>query len=286
MAERVLVTGATGKVGQELIRLLLQDGVVVRAGTRDPERATHLFGQAVEVVELDYDATETYDAAVQWVDRIFLVPPPFDPDAYDTLLPLLDWAVASGTRQIVLLSAMDVEARPELALHRLETHLEELHISWTLLRPNLYMQNFTTGFLLDDIRERGQFALCAGSGRVSFVDVRDVAAVAAAALHGAQHDGQAYTLTGGAALDFAEVAALISEAAARAIAYRSVPPEQMTRILQGLHWPERQAAVGAALFASVAAGRREPTHGDIAEVLGRVPTGFQEFAREHAHVWR
>jgi uncharacterized protein YbjT (DUF2867 family) len=93
MSDRILVTGATGIIGSELVSLLVSEGVDVKAGTRNPDRARDLFDASVEVVELDYRQPATFDAAVEWADRVFLQPPPFDPDAYDTLAPLLDWAV-------------------------------------------------------------------------------------------------------------------------------------------------------------------------------------------------
>ena len=120
MPEKILVTGATGKLGSELIRLLLETDAEVKAGTRNPERAGTRFADDVEVVRLDYDVTETWDAAVQWADRVFLVPPPFDPDSDERLVPFIDWAVQSGTRHIVLVSAMGAEARDQLALRGVE----------------------------------------------------------------------------------------------------------------------------------------------------------------------
>jgi uncharacterized protein YbjT (DUF2867 family) len=175
---------------------------------------------------------------------------------------------------------------PELALRKVERHLEGLGVAYTILRPNLYMQNFCSGFMLESIRARGAFELCAGNGKVSFVDERDVAAVAAAALLDDAHDGQAYTLTGSESLLLDEAAAILSEAAGRRIQYRAVQPDRMLQLLSDARWPMRQATVGAALFESVAAGRREPVRDDLRLVLGRPPITFEDFAREHAEVWR
>jgi uncharacterized protein YbjT (DUF2867 family) len=286
MAERILVTGATGELGRELVGLLARPGCVVRAATRDPAAARRIFPAEVEVVELDFDRTETYDAAAQWVDRMFLMPPPFDPDAFGTINPFLDWAVSADVRRVVLLSAMDAESMPELALRKVEQHLEGLGIAYTILRPNLYMQNFCSGFLLDGIRNEGRIELCAAAGKVSLVDARDVAAVAAAALRGSAHDGQAFTLTGSEALGFDEAAAILSEATARPIRYVPVGPERMRDVLRTAQWPVRQVAVGVGLFESVARGRRAPVRQDLQLALGRAPTTFAAFAREHATVWR
>ncbi len=285
MADRVLVTGATGKVGRELVRHLLEAGEVVRAATRFPSVARKAFGPDVEIVEMDYDVTETWDAALQWVDRLFLMPPPFEPDAYETIHPFLDWAVTGSVDKVVLLSAMDVENLPELPLHRLENHLAGLGVAHVLLRPNLYMQNFTSGFLLDGIRRESAILLPAGASRVSFVDGRDVAAVACAALREGRHDGQAYTLTGADALDLHDVALAIRAATGREIRYEAIADERLREILTAEHWPVRRIAVAVALFRAVRNGTRAAVHEDLQNLLGRPPTRFAAFATDQKTSW-
>lgn len=285
MRERILVTGATGRLGRELVRRLAGCEEVIRIGTRWPERARPLSGPAVEVVELDYEATETYDAALQWVDRLFLSPPPFDPDAYETLVALLDWSIDTGVRRVVLLSAMGTEYEPDLPLTRLEKHIAELDIDFTVLRPNLFMQNFSEGFIADAIRETGEFELCAGTGAVSFVDVRDVAAIAADALTGPA-SRTALTLTGPKALNFEEAADTLASASGRAIRYLPVSAEQMRATLRAKRWPARQADVAVRMFGSVAEGRRQPVTSDVEEALGTGPISFETFSREVAEALR
>ena len=284
MTNRVLVTGATGKLGRELVRQLGARGEQVRAATRFPSRARQLFGEAMDIVELDYEATETYDAAVQWVDRVFLMPPPFEAHAYEALVPFLDWAVASGVGRVVLLSAMGAESMPDLALRKLEVHIDDLNVGAVHIRPNLYHQNFATGYLHEQIRSDAVFRLCAGSGRVSFVDVRDVAAVATLALTSDMTG--ACTLTGPAALSGDDVAAALSEAAGRPIRYEAVSAASMREILRNAHLTDGQVEVAIGLFESVAEGRREPVRGDPGRLLHRPPIAFDEFARENARLWR
>jgi uncharacterized protein YbjT (DUF2867 family) len=284
MKDRVLVTGATGKLGRELVRLLGARGEQVRAATRFPTRAKQLFGEAMDIVELDYEATETYDAAVQWVDRMFLMPPPFDAHAWETLVPFLDWAVAAGVGRVVLLSAMGAESMPELALRKLELHIDKLNIAAVHIRPNLYHQNFASGHLQEQIRTEGVFRSSAGGGRVSYVDVRDVAAVAALAL--TTDMTGSYTLTGPAALSGDDVAAALSDAAGRPIRYEAVSAEAMREILRNTQLADGQVEVAIGLLESVAEGRREPVRGDVGRVLHRPPIAFDEFVREHARLWQ
>lgn len=287
MNERILVTGATGKVGREVVRLLLEGdgGVEVRAGTRRPERARELFSEAVEVVELDYERTVTYDEAVQWADRVFLVAPAFDPRADELLVPFMDWAVQSGSRHLVLVSATGIEAHDDLALRRVEKRIERTGVGHTILRPNVYMQNLSTGFVARSIRERGAFSLSAGAGQVSFVDVRDVAAVADVVLRSEDHFGRAWTLTGPEPLDHHEVAAIIADIAGHPVAYEDAPEDAMHQLLHDAGWTHDHAQTFQGLLRSIADGERAGVTDHVRQVLGREPTDFRTFASEHAGVW-
>ncbi len=285
MSEKILVTGATGKFGRELVRGLLANDLDVKAGTRSPDRARELFGDRVEVVELDYHRAETYDASVQWADRLLLTPPPFDPDAYETLRSFLDWAVASGTRHVVLLSAMGVDRVQELALWKLERQLEEVGVDHTILRPNLYMQNFGPGFLAEEIRNEGRVSLPAGSAAVSFVDVRDVAGVAHQALVGEEHFGLAHTLTGPRALTMTEAAGILSEVTGRTIRYQPIEEEGMRTFLEDRGWTEGRIETALGLFGSIREGARAPVTDTVSSILGRPAIPFETYARENRGCW-
>ena len=285
MNERILVTGATSPVGSELVRLLVAAGREVKAGTRRPDRAGDLFDDGVEIVELDYRRPATFDAAVEWADRVFLQPPAFDPDAHDTLKPFLDWSVQAGAEHVVTLSAMGMEVREDLPIRRVERHVAELGVEYTWLRPNFYMQTLTEGFLGERIRRTGSFAMPVAAARVSLVDGRDVASVAAAALTSDAYFGTAFTLTGPEPLTHEEIAAVISDAAGRTISFSSCTDEEMLGWLVGAGWPEEVAGVVIALYQSVRGGVRAAVTDDVERVLGRPARSFGAFAREHATAW-
>ncbi len=285
MAEKVLVTGATGKVGRELIPHLLTAGLEVKAGTRDPAAGRALFPSEVEVVELNYRRTETYDAALTWADRVFLMPPPFSPDAFQDLVPFLDWAVSTKVDHVVLLTAMSMPDLDDQALRKLERHLEGQDTAHTILRPNLYMQNFHPGFLSRQIRSEGTIRLPAGRGRVSLVDVRDVAEVAARALTGDRHMGRSYTLTGAEALTLEDVAGILSEVTGREISYEPLDDEAFQGLLVGERWRPGEVEVAVELFRSIRADWRAPVHGAVERILGKPARSFQDFAEENGDAW-
>jgi uncharacterized protein YbjT (DUF2867 family) len=286
MSERILVTGATTSVGRELVRLLLESGAEVKAGTRRPDRAGDLFDKAVEVVELDYSQPATFDAAVEWADRIFLQPPAFDPDAHQTLAPLLDWAVQAGTGHVVAVSAMGMEVREDLPIRQLERHIESLGVQYTFLRPNFYMQSFGEGFLGDRIRRTRSFRMPVEDAKVSIVDGRDVAAVAACCLTSTEHFGEAYTLTGPEALTHAEIATMMAAASGQVVEFEPCTDEEMLGWLLGAGWRPDVAGVVIALYQSVRGGVRAEVTADVISVIGHSARAFDQFAEEHEKLWR
>jgi len=216
---------------------------------------------------------------------VFLVPPPFDPRADELLVPFLDWAVQSGSRHLVLLSAMGIEAVEHVALHRVERRIQETGAAYTFLRPNWLMQNFADGPLADTIREHGEFGLAADDGRVSFVDGDDVAAAAVVVLADDTHVGQAYTLTGGQALSFDEAADVIARATGRDVRYTPVDPDTMRSNLRQAGWDGDHAAVYVDLLASIARNERAAVSADLATLLGRPPRSLDTFAGDNRDAW-
>lgn len=287
MSERVLVTGATGKVGREVVRLLLRDDGEVMAATRSPERARRLLTSEVDVVEFDYDRAATWDGAVEWADRIFVVPPPFDPSAYRRLSSFIDWAVQAGTSHVVVLTAMGVDEDETLALRRVERLVEETGVGHTFVRPNVYMQNFHPGFVGRQILEEGRFTLPAGDARVSLVDARDVAAVSARLLTDPvdRHEARGYTLTGPEAMDHHRIAGILSEVEGREIVYEPGEDGEMAGRLRTLGWPDDQIEMVLLFFGSIRRGARSRVTGDVEAVLGRPPVAFEEWARDNAGAW-
>ena len=217
--DRVLVTGPTGTVGGALLEILAARGVQVVAGARDPRSA------GTEAVPLDLERPETFDAALEGVDRLFLMRPPAMADTGRYLSPFLTAARRHGVAHVVFLSVMGVNRF--LPHWWVEQDLRASTMGWTFLRPSYFAQNLETT-LRADIRDRGVLRLAAGRGRTSFVDARDVAAVAALALTEPRaHTGQAYVLTGPEALDFHQVASLLSAELGRPVDYR--PRSLLTR---------------------------------------------------------
>ena len=186
---------------------------------------------------------------------------------------------------MVALTAMGVERLDGTALRAIERHLEQTGLGWTHLRPNYFMRIFAREPLLQGIRGAAVIRVPAADASLSFVDVRDIAEVAAAALTSQGHDGQAYTLTGPTALTHGDVAALISGATGRAVRYEPLDDAQARAALLASGMPPARVERLLGFYRMVRAGWCSPISPAVAAVLGRPPRSLSEFVREHAAVW-
>jgi uncharacterized protein YbjT (DUF2867 family) len=285
MPGKILVLGATGTVGTQLVLCLDRRGAPVRAATRRPGAYSSGNPGLTEAIEFDFDRPETFGPALAGVDRVFLLARPGDEQADRTLLPLIDLMKRSGVTQVVNLSAFGVDRLEDTALRRIERHLEASGLTFTHLRPNWFMQIFSAGWLAMGLRMTGHIRLPAAEARISFVDVRDIAEVAAEALLDPRHAGRAYALTGAEALDHAEVARLVEAAAKKPVRYDAVSEEVARAALESSGLPQDRVERLLGLYRLVRQGFSSPILPDIEAVLGRPPRGFAQYAHDYAHAW-
>lgn len=281
----ILVTGATGNVGGALVEELVRRGAPVRGASREPSRARTRAPACPEWVPFDLERPETFGAALDGVERVFLIARPGDDDPDRTAAPFLQAMVDAGVRRVVTLTAMGADRRGDVSLGRLERLVEDTGIPWTHLRPNWFMQVFATQPLLSAIRATGRIEVPAAHASISWVDARDVAAVAAATLTEPDHEARAYVLTGPEALDHARVAGILGEVSERPLTYRPLDEEAGRRAVLAAGLGARRAERLTRFYRLVRAGACAPVSDDIASVLGRPPTPFQRFATDHRHLW-
>ena len=279
----MLITTPNGNVGSEIVRRLRDQGVPLRLGAHTMDKARATFPGA-DVVRLDYQDLASAQAALRGIDLLYLASPLDIPP--ELVTRVVDLAVQAGVRHIVRLSAMGV---PNLGgdnpLRQVELHIEASGVAWTFLRPNTFMQNFST-VGAEGIRRTGALIEPAGDGATSFVDARDIAAVAVAALSEQGQEGQAYDLTGPAAVTRHQVAAAISEACGREVRYVPVEEEQFQRGMVEMGAPEAVVAMLAGFYRYVRAGQTAALADGVQSVTGRAPIDFGQFARDNAASWR
>jgi uncharacterized protein YbjT (DUF2867 family) len=286
MSRKILIIGATGRVGVELVRLLTEKGETVSAATRSSSIASARLPSFAETVEFDFDRPETFAPALKGVAKVFLMARPGDNHADKVAMPFIDTAKKEGVRLIVNLTAMGVEQDNSFTLRILEKYLESSGIPWTHLRPNWFMQNFNSGPMLADIRTSGGLHLPAADAKLSFIDVRDIAAVGLAALSDPRHAGKAYTLTGGQALNHYEVAGILSRTAGKTITYVSLSEKVACAMLSKAGVADDLIERWTKFYRLVRQGLCASVNQDVGSILGRPPISFEQYAKDHAAAWK
>jgi uncharacterized protein YbjT (DUF2867 family) len=286
MSNTILVIGATGRVGSELVKLLTQNGEPVRAATRNPSMVSSRFPSAVELVEFDYERPQTFAPALDGVAKLFLTVRPGDNHSDKAAMPLIDIAKKMKIQRIVDLTAMGVEQDEIFMLRILEKYIEASGIPFTHLRPNWFMQNFNSGPMFADIRTTGALHLPAADATISFIDVRDIAAVGFAALTEPHHAGNAYTLTGKEALSHFQVAEHLSRVAGKKVAYIPISEDIARAALQKGGVPSELIERWTDFYRKVRQGLCSPVSTDIESLLGRPPILFDQYANDYAASWQ
>jgi uncharacterized protein YbjT (DUF2867 family) len=280
----ILITGASGNVGREVVKQALVVGLSIRASFQSPDIATRAPA-GLEGVIMDYTKPETIRPALDGVEKIFLV----GPSTRD--LPALEARFikevrASGRKHIVKLSALGEHQSIFPSGHRdSEENIEASGLPYTFLRPNGFMQNLVN-YNTGTIRSRDAFYGCQGDGAVSVVDIRDIAAVAVMVLAAAGHEGKSYALTGGEALTNRQIAERISRVAGRKISYVDVPPAEFKKAILSAGTSEWSAEAMVDLQHFYRVGKASRTTDDVQRLLGRKPITFDQFARDYAFAFR
>lgn len=280
-ASTVLVTGATGNTGRALVDALTRRGAPVRAMIRAETDRSRLPDD-VEVAVADFDDAGSLAAALDGAGRAYLVTPSSE-HAEEQQCRFADLAAKAGVQHLVVLSQLAADEHSPVRFLRyhaaVEQHVRDLGIPYTFLRPNLFFQGLLA--FTRTISAEGRFYAPIGDGRVSAVDVRDIAEVAAVALTEAGHEGATYTLTGPAPITHAQIAAALTGALGRPVAFTDVPPEAFAVTLDGI-LPPWQVQGLLEDYAHYRRGEAASVSPAVAEITGRPPRDVQQFARDYA----
>jgi uncharacterized protein YbjT (DUF2867 family) len=272
----ILVTGATGNVGKELVKQLVDKGVQVRVLLRDQKKAAAL-GDRVEVVIGDLNKPETLGAPMQGVEKLFLVTP-------DTgqVANLLKVAKQAGVQHVVKLSTIEADRSlgPGKWHRQQEELIKSMGFEWTFLRPTMMMVN-TIEWWGETINSQNAVYFPGGKGKVSPVDPRDVATIACTVLTQSGHEGQIYELTGPEAFTISEMVQILAKALDKPIRYTDVPvfAAAMGMLRFGLPF-----YVVMGLMQTLSALRRSEYAyvTDVVEQVGKCePRTFNEWCREN-----
>jgi uncharacterized protein YbjT (DUF2867 family) len=278
----VLITGATGTVGSNILRILASQGEPVRAMTRDPQRIPASLS-GVEVARADFDDPPSLLQAVRGVDAIFLMSAPASPTARHELA-MLEAARSGGVRRIVKLSAIGTgETIDGVTLGpwhlQSEQALRAGGFDWTVLRPSVFASNFL--WWADAIASGRPISNLTGASVQGVVDPRDVAGVAVEALLSPTHRGRTYTLTGPELLSVPDQAALLTEVLGFPVRSGDTPLDEARTQMLASGMDADVVDVMVTGLAWTRAGRNAVVTDDVERVLGRPPTSFETWCRDH-----
>ena len=254
----ILVTGATGIAGSQVVRALLEERQDVRAFVRDRVKARGLFGDSVELAEGDFADRRSLRAALEGVADVFLSGAD-DPRRVEWETAAIDAAAAAGVRRIVKLSSLVAEPGAPVAFWdwhgQIEQHLLKSRVAAVVLRSSFFMSNLLAA--AEQVALEGRLYAPAGEARIAMIDPRDVGAAAAAVLATAGHEGKTYVLTGPQAITYAEIAAALTAATASEVEFIDLSAEdaRLGMIEAGL--PEFVAEQVGAIFAQARQGMAE-----------------------------
>jgi uncharacterized protein YbjT (DUF2867 family) len=274
--DTVLVLGATGKTGRRLVPRLRLRGVPVRAASRSSATA------------FDWSDPAGWDAALRGAGAVYVVSPAVPGPVHEFVAR----AEAAGVQRLVLLSGRGADTWGDstfgLDMRSAEDAVRGSSLEWTVLRPNNFDQNFDEEFWHAPV-VAGELALPAGEVPEPFIDIEDVADVAAAVLTApGRHAGRVYELSGPRALTFADAVELISRASGLPVTYKQVSPAEYTASLIEEGVGEDDAHRVTEMFALMDRGLIAATTDDLAGVLGRAPRTFEDYVvrTAAAGAWR
>ncbi|NKE59616.1 NAD(P)H-binding protein [Lentzea sp. PSKA42] len=261
MTQEILVLGATGKTGRRVVRALESAGAKVRAASR-----SHGF---------DWNDESTWKPVLHGVTAAYVIAPE-DPAL---AAPFVELAKASGVRRLVQLSGRGLDETPDeffQGMRATEEALRASELSWTILRANNFNQNFSEDVWQAEI-QAGRLSLPVDDTPEPFVDVQDIAEVAALVLTSGGHDGQTYNLTGPEAITFTAAVEKISAAAGRPVELVGITPDEYRETLLSQGVPEEVAAELNGMFEGMRNGLMATPTDDVSRLLGRPATSFDTY---------
>jgi uncharacterized protein YbjT (DUF2867 family) len=278
----ILITGATGNNGRELIRQLTAMGQHVRALVRNPVEAVKLDGSNIDVVAGDFDLPETLEPALQGVEKAFLLTPVAE-RFVQWQKDFIEAAHRAKIKHLVKFSGMGADPRSASQLLKLHAETDDIlrnsGVPFTILQPNSFHQNMLSS--ANTVKAQNAFYWPLKNASQSTVDIRDISAVAAKVFTSSGHEGKTYIITGPEALSFEQVAEKLSSVLGRKIQYVDVPISAAAEGMRNSGMPDWSVRAVSELLAYFASGAAATVTDTVPRLLGRPATSFEQFVKDH-----
>jgi uncharacterized protein YbjT (DUF2867 family) len=287
MTDTILVTGATGNVGSQVVKQLSSFSGIVRAAVQSKNRADDIKNTKAELVEMNFNNSETIEAAFKGIQKLFLLTP-FVPDMVEMSKNLIREAKKADVNHIVKQSAFGSDLEDGITMNKLHRQVEEAiessGINYTFLRPMSFMQNYLG--LSNSIKSQGVFYAPLIDSRTSFVDLRDIAAVAVEALTKSGHENKAYNITGPEAVSNYDIANILSKTTGRKITYVNISDDDARKGMKENGMQEWTINALMELYNFQKAGKASHVSLDVERVTNRKPISFEQFAKDYSETFR
>jgi uncharacterized protein YbjT (DUF2867 family) len=286
VTDTILVTGATGNVGSQVVKQLSSFSGIVRAAVQSKNRADDIKNTKAELVEMNFNNSETIEAAFKGIQKLFLLTP-FVPEMLEMSKNLIREAKKANVNHIVKQSAFGSDLEDGITMNKLHRQVEEAiessGINYTFLRPMSFMQNYLG---LRSIKSQGVFYAPLLDSRTSFVDLRDIAAVAVEALTRSGHENKAYNITGPEAVSNYDIANILSKTTGRKITYVNTSDDDARKGMKENGMQEWTINALMELYNFQKAGRASDVSLDVERVTNRKPISFEQFAKDYSEAFR
>ena len=287
MIDTILITGSTGNVGSQVVKQLSSFSGSVRAAVQSKNRADDIKNTKAELVEMNFNKSDTIEAAFKDIQKIFLLTP-FVPDMVEMSKSLIREAKKANVNHIVKQSAFGSDLEDGITMNKLHRQVEEAiessGINYTFLRPMSFMQNYLGHS--DSIKSQGVFYAPLIDSRTSFVDVRDIAAVAVEALTKTGHENKAYNITGPEAVSNYDIANILSNTTGRKITYVNISDDEARKGMKENGMQEWTINALMELYNFQKAGKASHVSLDVERVTNRKPISFEQFSKDYFETFR
>lgn len=284
---RILITGASGNVGSYVAQYALEKGQEITAAGTHTGPLAKMFGGRAEIAYFDFTDARTFQNALKDVDRVFIMRPPHLGKPED-LKPFIDaLKEKGGIRLVSFLSLIGVENNPVPPHHKIEKYIEQAGLPYCHIRPSFFMQNIS-GVHAFEIKYFNRVVVPVKKALTSFIDAEDIGEITAEVLSDPEaHQNRGYAITGPEAIDYWQVAEILSEELGRKIIYTSPKPSFAKKYWITVRGMEKEYCnVMGMLYMMTRLGTARKVTSVFEQVMGKKPRTFQQFVQKNRTAWQ